>query len=55
MFSVTKESPMKMPRDIKESLEMLLITRTGGEEARKVPTEALPSPYPRSPGPEAGS
>ena len=27
---------MKMPRDIKESLEMLLITRTGGEEARKV-------------------
>ena len=25
-----------MPRDIKESLEMLLITRTGGEEARKV-------------------
>ena len=23
---------MKMPRDIKESLEMLLITKTGGEE-----------------------
>ena len=32
VFSVPKDSPMKMHRDIKESLEMLLIARTGGEE-----------------------
>lgn len=31
-FSVTKEPPIKMPRDIKESLAMLLTSRIGNEE-----------------------